>query len=241
VLGTIVPLILLIIIILYRHVKRKNLEIAMMEQKNFLAEMERHRWQLYEKMQADHLKREKEITEYLTKHQAQPSTSSGPLNLIDAANVVDDADGGDSTDDEFFEMPLPPLPMKSPTVSGQTSIIDNEAVESKTPTARIEETPKVGNAEHIFSTHFKFPPSPTRDPPPLPLENSTHITFRPSLPPPPPPPPPRQTSISSSPPPSTITSQSSSLVSETTTPPIIINPHPVIIDVTPKSLLESEL
>lgn len=231
VLATIVPLLLLIIIILYRYVKQKNVEIARKEQQNYFAEMERHRWQLYQKMQADHLKRENEIEKYLRDEQEKPSTSKagninnrGPLNLIDVANNVDS--GGDSTDDEFFERPLPPLPVnviaKSPTVSDQTSIIDNEAIVAKTPkmtmtsVENVEETPKVGN-----DGHFVYPPKENRAPPPPPL----HIPIE-------------------------ISSNSPSLLIRSKTPenetPVIMNPqrdstHPIIIDVTPKSLLESEL
>lgn len=232
---------LLIIIIAYRYVQRKNLEIALMDQTNAFAEMEKHRWQLYQKMQADHLNREDRIEKFLAK-QEQPSTSttmggsnSAPLVLIDVSDAVD---SGDSTDDEFFERPLPPLPITSPTVSEQTSIIDNEAINPKTPSSstnigKIEETPKVGNNEHV-STRFKYPSQPNRAPPPPPLQIPSEISnFLPPLPPRP------ITNIS--PPLSSSSSSSMEIVNPVFMNPNRISTHPVIIDVTPKSMLESEL
>lgn len=232
-LTSIVPFMLLLVVIFYRYVKRRNLEIALAEEKTYLAEMEKHRRQLYEKMQAEHRKRENEILGELNRQELklllqQPSTSSGvggnnhaQFNVIDAANV-DAVDDGDLTDDEFFEMPLPALPAQSPTaVSGQTSITDNEGIEAKTPSAIVYETPKAENVEH--SQLFRFPSIPTRAPPPPPLQIPPQPTYLPPLPP-------RPNAASPS---------ASSF-------PIVMNQnristHPTIIDVTPNSMLESEL
>lgn len=216
ILATIVPLLLLIIIVFYRYVKEKNLEMAMMQEKEYFAEMEKHRRLLYNKMQAEHQKREKEISELLDRKllDEKPSTSSGggynhaQFNMIN----VDNVDDGDLTDDEFFEEPLPPLPL-----SGQTSITDNEIVEAKTPSAKVQETPKVDNFQN-----FKFPPKPTRAPPLPPLQIPPQTTFLPPLPPRP------------------------ATASPNSNFPVIMNPnristHPTIIDVTPNSMLESEL
>jgi hypothetical protein len=190
----------------------------MEQEKNYFAEMERHRRKLYERMQAEHRQKEKAILEMLSRHE-QPSTSSGggsnhaQFNLIDVANV-DAVDDGDLTDDEFFEMPLPPIP-QSPAASGQISIIDNEEIEAKTP--KVQETPKVENVE--FPRDFQFPPKPMRAAPPPPL----YIPTQPN-----------------------ILRPRSNTASPETTYPIVMNPnristHPTIIDVTPKSMLESEL
>lgn len=215
------------IIVFYRYVKRKNLEIAIEQEKNYFAEMEKHRRMLYEKMQAEHRQKENEILAMLSRHE-QPSTSNGggnnyaQFNMIDVvkASVVDDAD---LTDDEFFEMPLPPLPEQSPqspTASAQTSIVDNEIIEVKNPTVKTEETPKVENVDE--SNKFNFPLKPKRAPPPPPLHIPSQPNFLPPLPPRP------------------------NTASPQTTYPIVMNPHristhPTIIDVTPKSMLESEL
>lgn len=239
VLATIVPLMLLIIIIFYRYVQRKNLEIAMMNQENAFAEMEKHRWLLYQKMQADHLKRESKIEKYLEK-QEQPSTSSmGGHNRLDLMNVNDAVDsGGDSTDDEFFERPLSPMPIKSPTASDQTSIIDNEAINPKTPSSstsfgKVEETPKVENNEHV-STRFKYPSMPSRAPPPPPLQIPSEISnFVPPLS--------SRSTTTISPSSSLSTSSSMEIIHPVFMNPNRISTHPVIIDITPKSLLESEL
>lgn len=134
-----------------------------MEKELYFAQIEKQRQTLYEQMHSEHLKREIEINEYLDKaldleSQPQPSTS-GQLKMID------ELDEGNGTDDEHFEMPLPPLPSpssfskSSAGVSGQTSIIDNEAVDNKTPSicsVKLEdETPKI---ENNSSSLFKFPP-----------------------------------------------------------------------------------
>ncbi|KAG5681352.1 hypothetical protein PVAND_010796 [Polypedilum vanderplanki] len=153
--GTFVPLLLIIIIIFYRHVKRKNEELATKEKEMQFAKIEQQRLTLYEKMRIEDEKREKEINEYLEKallDEDLKATASNELNK--------DEFDGDETDDEFFEMPLPPLPLTTPD-SAQTSIIDNEAIE--TPLVKIEETPKIENS-------FAFPPLRQRriaPPPPL--------------------------------------------------------------------------
>lgn len=198
------------------------MEIALEQEKNYFAEMERHRRHLYEKMQAEHRQKEKEILKMLNSHE-QPSTSSGGNNHAQF-NLIDAVDDGDLTDDEFFEMPLPPLPAQSPPqsplMSGQTSIVDNEIIETPSPTVFIQETPKVENVE--FPKYIKFPPKPKRLPPLPPLHIQPQSSFLPPLPPRP------------------------NTASPETSYSIVMNPnrlstHPTIIDVTPKSMLESEL
>ncbi len=179
--------------------------------------MERHRRNLYEKMQAEHEKKEEEILEYLNRHEKeQPSTSSGVVgNKSDAkATLIDVVDEGDLTDDEYFEMPLPPLPpdAKSPTESGQISITDNEAVAVKTPIENIEKTtPKIENEDSV--------PTRVAPPPPLFIPSSFYL---PPLPPRP------KTKSPESPFPVVLNAEKNPSI-------------PTIVDATPKSMLESEL
>ncbi|KAL7028071.1 hypothetical protein ACKWTF_005711 [Chironomus riparius] len=135
-------------------------------------------------MQKDYARREKEIHEYLDnklREEERPSTS-GLSKKIDVQNILN-LDSDEGTDDEFFEMPLPPIPFKSPrsAISGQLSIIDNEAMDIDTPSVKSARftTPKLQN----ISTSFKFPSPPTRfaPPPPLNLEtNNESATSTPS-------------------------------------------------------------
>jgi hypothetical protein len=145
--GTFVPLLLILVIIFYRHVKQKNAKLAEQERQLQFAKVEQQRLTLYEKMQADDQKRAKEIDEYL-----ENALKAEDMHATPQLKMIDELDG-DETDDEFFEMPLPPLPAE------QTSVIDNETV--ATASARVQETPKIENA-------FVFPRVPLRHrPPPL--------------------------------------------------------------------------
>jgi hypothetical protein len=145
--GTFVPLLLILVIIFYRHVKQKNAKLAEQERQLQFAKVEQQRLTLYEKMQADDQKRAKEIDDYL-----ENALKAEDMHAPPQLKMIDELDG-DETDDEFFEMPLPPLPAE------QTSVIDNETV--ATASARVQETPKIENA-------FVFPPVPLRHrPPPL--------------------------------------------------------------------------
>lgn len=239
ILSTMIPLLLLIIIIFYRHLKRKNQEIAEKEKEIYFAEIENRRQQMYERMQIQHQKREMEISEYLDEALKredmmlqQPSTSSAKqLKVIDVENT-ENVDHGDETDDEFFEMPLPPIPPRSPSaLSGQTSITDNEAVEAKTPsapsTAKIQETPKVDNILPSFDFHPPVPlrKAPTRPPPfKLPI-----FEFDPTKLPPVPPRPPTLS------PPATTEADSNLFQVEERR-----SSQPLIVDVRPKTLIESD-
>lgn len=134
-------------------------------------EVEKERQNILDKMQKDYEKREKEIHEYLDnklRKEERPSTSGLSPKKIDVPNILN-LDSDEGTDDEFFEMPLPPIPSKSPrsAVSGQLSIIDNEAIDMDTPSVKSARftTPKLQN----ISSSFKFPSPPTRYAPPPPL------------------------------------------------------------------------
>lgn len=159
--STIIPLLLLIIVVSYRHIKQKNLEAEAKEQEIYFAELEQERQKIYSKMYDDQHQKEIEIVKYLAEQEEKQSNSPLQANLIQSM-LIDgrekpvqiDHHNGDSTDDEFFEMPLPALPTPSPK-SSKLSIFDNEGVlPSAPPTSKIQDTPKIDN---ITST-FTFPP-----------------------------------------------------------------------------------
>lgn len=212
VLSTIVPLMLLIIVISYRHIKRKNAEIEAMEQEALLAELEKQRLTIYQQMYDEHHQKEMEFFE--EREEKLNDSIDVQSNVIDAkAKVLHIDQRDDSTDDEFFEMPLPPVPLPSP-MSGKLSIIENEDIPlSATPsTLKINETPKVSNND----SSFKYPEQPTRPAPSPPVKKS----FSPPLPTVPP----RPKSLS---PPNS--------------PKIDGDANqPLVVDLTPKSLLQSD-
>lgn len=219
--STMIPLLLLIIIISYRYIKRRNLEIEAAEEEIRFAELEAQRQKIYSKMYDEHHQKEIEIAAHLEKLEAENPALT---------EVVQIDHHGDSTDDEFFEMPLPPVPAvgtSSPT-SGQVSITDNEELPSITPsTSKVEDTPKVDNAG------FRFPPQPTRPAPLPPLHIPKPQPTRAA------PAPPKKyfdpTSLPPVPPrPSSASTQTTPPADERDSVP------PVIIDLTPKSLLQSD-
>lgn len=153
-----IPLLLLIIIISYRYIKRKNVEAEAREKEIYFAELEKQRQQIVDKMYHDHQQKEIEIVKYLDEQEeklAQSSTNRIQSNAIDGDFKVEQIDHhGDSTDDEFFEMPLPPVPTTPSPKSGKLSIIENENVSAQT--LAIEATPKIENTLNIFN----FPEAP---------------------------------------------------------------------------------
>lgn len=214
-----IPLLLLIIVISYRYIKRKNSDIEEKEKEIYFAELEKQRQKIYQQLYAEHHRKEIEIAELIDERryerlndpQSQPNQIQS--NVIDGVVKIDHH--GDSTDEEFFEMPLPPLPPSSPK-SGKLSIIDNEEVPFSTSQA--QNTPKVSN----ITSSFKFPPSPTRKAPSLPIKTNFSSSSLPPVPP-------RPSSISPPQSPKTkITDQRDS------TQPVTTD------DLTPKPLLQSD-
>jgi len=191
-------------------------------------------------MQKDYEKREKEIHEYLDnklREEERPSTS-GLSKKIDAPKILN-LDSDEGTDDEFFEMPLPPVPSKSPrsAVSGQLSIIDNEAMNMDSPSVKSARftTPKLQN----ISSSFKFPSPPKRFAPPPPLNLESNYESVQSTPSPPEPENFSPTSVN-------VEAVVHSSIPDETAPPIPDQSSPrrssapVIIEMTPKSLLQSD-
>lgn len=153
-----IPLLLLIIVISYRYIQRKNLELEVNEKEIYFAELEEQRQKIYESMYNDQVREEIEIIKNLEKQRdidgvPQIPSNQIPSNVIDDDKNIEKIDHGDETDDEFFEMPLPPVPMISPN-SGKLSIIDNEGVSPSTSflaaTTSIQETPKMNNSGNVF-------------------------------------------------------------------------------------------
>lgn len=160
--STMIPILLLIIVISSRYIKRKNVEIEAREKEICFAELEKERQRIIDKMYHDHQQKEIEIVKYLGEQEAKlaaqsPRPNQIQSNAIDGDFKVEQIDHGDSTDDEFFERPLPPIPSPPSLKSGQLSIIDNEKISSQTSRI-IQETPKVENTSSIFI----FPEVPIR-------------------------------------------------------------------------------
>lgn len=156
------------LVISYRHIKQKNLELEIAEKEIYFAEVEKQRQQIYEKMYRDHAAKEIEINEHLKEREdklndLQVWPNQILVNEIDGlTKAAENVHHDDSTDDEFFEMPLPPIPT-SP--NERTSIDENEDISAKISlTAVIHETPKVDNTSSVFLF-----PSPTRPAPPIPF------------------------------------------------------------------------
>lgn len=209
----------------------KNLEREAKEKEIYFAELEQQRQKIYSKMYDDQHQKEIEIVKHLAEQEEKLIDSELQANqiqskLIDGGekNVQIDHDG-DSTDDEFFEMPLPPVPTASPK-SGKLSIFDNEGVMPSAPsTSKIQDTPKVDN----ISSAFTFPPI-SNHPLTIPLQQSQREWRFDPLPLPPVPPRPASLSSPGSP------------KSKTTDNDQRDSTQPVIDDPTPKpSLLQSDL
>lgn len=112
----------------------------------FSAELERERQRILDKT----LRKENEIAKYLEEEELKSSSKFSGTN--EKPNVVDH---GDSTDDEFFELPLPPIPV---VLSGASSIIENDQYIESHPAPSTSNTNK---------SKFSWPPvaENTREPP----------------------------------------------------------------------------
>lgn len=165
-----IPLLLLMIIMCSRYVQRKNLEEEAEERKIYLAELEQQRIRVFELLHKDH-QREAEIELFLEQQEKaeqlqkiRPSHLS--LNIVHEAEIpVKSSEANyyhDSTDDELFELPLPPLPIPSTSKNQETFNSDDDDNPSILP-------------RHPPS--FNFPPPPS----PLPDLISKGTSFIPSL------------------------------------------------------------
>lgn len=273
VLSSMIPLLLLIIIVAYRKINAKNLENDTEEKEIFFAELQRERERIRQNQNLTYaegrMKECEDVEKYLDEAmekinfaQVEIQTSfemnkkGEIIGKLERKNidviVVSDGDG-ESTDDELFEMPLPPVP-PTPTTSDQYSLTNNEEF---SPTIRpipsLYDTPKIVN---LRENQFQFPPEPKSPPPPLPnnvmtnLEQPTRdvemrkrnldLTLLPPIPPRP-----GKSSSSNASPSSTSSSSSFPTYSSPTSPVAISNEdrkssQPVIIETIPKSLLESD-
>lgn len=125
------------------------MEIEEKEKEIHFAAMEEQRQKIYQNLYEEHHRKEIEIAELFDeKDNSKSRPNQIQSNVIDELAKIDQH--GDSTDDEFFEMPLPPIP-QSPPRTGKLSIVDNAEVAAVT--ASVQETPKVNN----LPNKFKFP------------------------------------------------------------------------------------
>lgn len=267
-----IPLLLLIIIIAYRKINVKNLDNEAVEQEIFAAELQRERKRLRQQSESliydEGRKKECEAVEkYLdeamekinfAKVEIQSASGAekgvgigrGDLKAKEIDVIVVSDGGGESTDDELFELPLPPLP------ATPLSQLDNDAISatSSSPHSKFQyDTPKIVNQAE---NQFDFPPEPTSLPPPLPQNvtsdseqktkdvkmrrNKFDLTSLPPLPPRT-----RKSSSSSSTSPTSPTSSTFPTYSSPTSPMAPTNENrkssqPVIIETIPKSLLQSD-
>lgn len=158
------------IIMCSRYVQRKNLEEEAKEKEIYLAELEQQRIRVFELLHKDH-QREAEIELFLEQQEKaeelqkiRPSHLS--LNIVHEAEIPSKSSEPnyyhDSTDDELFELPLPPLPIPSTSKLQETfnSDDDNSSIPSRQ-----------------FPPSFNFPPPPS----PLPDLISKGTSFNPLL------------------------------------------------------------
>jgi hypothetical protein len=185
VLMCMVPLLLVLIIVIYRKIQSKILETQSQEQEAHFAELRRERARIQQEQQRE---KEVEVEKYLDEEMEKIDSSNvkvqsivmekGKGEIIDVIVVnpgVHD-DEGELTDDEFFELPLPPTPSRpssySPIVtsakSEKSSIVNNDEISLASSPSSFNpisyDTPKIDNHQIMF----KFPPSPRRPPPPPP-------------------------------------------------------------------------
>ena len=124
------------------------MEIEEKEKEIHFSAMEEQRQKIYQNLYEEHHRKEIEIAELFDeKDNSKSRHNQIQSNVIDELAKIDHQ--GDSTDDEFFEMPLPSTP-QSPPRTGKLSIVDNSEVVALTA---VQETPKVNNV----SNKFKFP------------------------------------------------------------------------------------
>lgn len=132
---TMVPLLLLIIVITHRYIKRMNLEAETKEREVQLARLEDERQKIYETLFAEDDRKEVETVKSLQEHKEKILDAPHVCSIQIRSDVIDDdrkgeekLDPDDGTDDELFEMPLPPIPQVSSPNEKLSSIIDNEGV-----------------------------------------------------------------------------------------------------------------
>lgn len=247
-----IPLFLIIIIIAYRKIQSKIIETRTIEQEAFYDELQRER----ARIQRENLEKKVEIEKYLD--EAMKKIDFIPTVEIQS-NVMEKGKGekievivvkkgdaeGESTDDEFFEMPLPPTPAVSPCSISQnslksekSSIVNNDDISVISPTNPISyDTPKIDNHQIMF----RYPDPPRRRPPPPP-NNSKIIKDETKIK--------KKFDLSNLPPvPPRKSSSSLSSSSNPASPRVVISSaesnrkssQPVIIEAIPKTLLESDV
>ena len=170
------------IIMCSRYVQRKNLEEEAKEKEIYLAELEQQRKRVFELLYKDH-QREAEIELFLEQqekaeqlHKIRPTHLS--LNVVHEAEILYKSSDNistknynqDSTDDELFELPLPPILSTSKNQETFNSDDDNPSnlSFSNSPTQYRK-----------FPPSFDFPPPPSPLSSPLPDLNSKGIPFDP--------------------------------------------------------------
>lgn len=94
--SAIIPIILIVLIISYRLIERKNFELEEEESKLRFAELEKQRRSIYKEMFETHQQKEVQIEKL--------------LNELDEKSPEKSTETGESTDDEFFEEPLAASP-----------------------------------------------------------------------------------------------------------------------------------
>lgn len=128
------------IIMCSRYVQRKNLEEEAKEKEIYLAELEQQRKRVFELLHKDHQK-EVEIELFLEQQEkAEQLQNIRPTHL--SLNIVHEAEipykssnalcdtnyNQDSTDDELFELPLPPIPNTTKNQETFNSDDDNPSI-----------------------------------------------------------------------------------------------------------------
>ncbi|CAO1395489.1 unnamed protein product [Diamesa serratosioi] len=176
-----IPLLMLMIIMCSRYVQRKNMEEEAKEKELYLTELEKQRQKVFELLHKDH-QREAEIELFLEQqlkdeefNKVRPTHLS--LNVVHKAEIsLKSSDAlstnnynQDSTDDEFFEPPLPPIPIPSTSKIQETFNSDDDNNPSVSPRKYKQ-----------FSPPPNFPPpSPPLSASPLPDLFSKETTFNP--------------------------------------------------------------
>ena len=168
-----IPLLMLMIIMCSRYVQRKNLDEEAKENEIYLAELEQQRKKVLELLNKDQEK-EAEIELFLEQQlKNEELQNKRPTHL--SLNVVHEADisylssddisakkyDQDSTDDELFELPLPPIPIPSTSKIEETFNSD-------------EDNPSNLLFSNLSRQYRQFPPFFSFPPPPqLPLRDSS--------------------------------------------------------------------
>lgn len=107
IISSIVPVILIVLIISYRYVKRRNVELEQAEEKLRFVEVENQRRAIYHKMFESHRQKEAEIEKLLNELEGRPQPA---VPVIETKSIKANPLGfdmqGESTDDEYFEEPI---------------------------------------------------------------------------------------------------------------------------------------